>query len=213
MTRRRSTNPLFTSLVVVLGSALLSAAGSSGPAAARSADCLPSFAQGETRCTAVNIRKGERVLAVADLMIVASESVVVDGLLLARPGVSIRIVAPKIIVRGAIRAGDGANGSDVFEPGQNGGHIELRAKEILLPAGATIKAGNGGKGGFAANGGAGGDIRFPATAEVTGGSGNTLEAGDGGRGGEGVNGYSAAARDGGSGGEAGSVGPVPAAGG
>lgn len=181
-----------------------------GPDAVRD---VPTFVKGEIRGESFRVVQGERAMALSNVRIVATTEVVIDGLLLAKPGVTIEILAPKVTVRGAIRAGDGADGVDVLEPGGDGGDILLRAAEIVVDAGAFVRAGRGGDGGFGASGGNGGSIRWLPSSRFRAESGATLEAGSGGSGGPGVNGSLDKARNGGDGGEAGSVGPLPETGG
>ncbi|MBL9150396.1 MAG: hypothetical protein JNM94_17055 [Phycisphaerae bacterium] len=160
------------------------------------------------RTEVFQIASGERVMVVSDVRIHATNEVVIDGLLLAKPGVTIEIIAPKLTVRGTVCAGSGVNGVDVLEPGGNGGNVILRVADIRVEEGAVIRSGAGGNGSFGASGGDGGDILLLPSSLVSGGGEGTMEAGAGGTGGEGVTGYSDAARNGGNGGSGGAVGVI-----
>lgn len=158
---------------------------------------------GEVERTEFRVNYGKRVYATEDLKIICSVDAVIDGLIIAKPGVSVEIVSPKIIIRGTIRGGDGSNRWDVLEAGQNGGDVILNSPHIIIEGGAI---GRGGNAGPAGNGGNGGSIKLVGTSQVIADPTFVeLRGGEAGLGGCGINGFNEAARTGGSGGGGGAV--------
>ncbi len=163
------------------------------------ADAATTYLSGTNSYGSLTVATGDRIVATADLRIVCSGSITVEGLIEAEPGVSIEIEAPLIVVRGEIAGGDGANTLTIGANGENGGSITLNASTIELPGG-IIRGGIGGRAGRGGNGGNGGDIIISSCAMVFASGSAHLYGGDGGNGGPGVNGYADPLRNGGHGG-------------
>lgn len=167
----------------------------------------------------IRIPRGTRVLVEADLQLVATDMLYVDGDLLVqdRGDRSAGADAPDILLRagrailgrGSIVGGDGLSfdeSSDAGAQGGDGSSITLNAPKVWLTG--TVRGGAGGHGGGGGRGGDGGDVLCVGDAPAPGefaeydaprGQWAGGEAGAGGRGCE-------AFRDGGRGGDGGAVG-------
>ena len=161
---------------------------------------------------------GVTVWVDSDLELVSQGDIVIEGALVARPGLrpagtSLLLRSPtSIVVHGRLAAGDGADSLQSGVAGGRGGDVRLDAPLIL--SSQEIVGGAGGDGGPGAPGGDGGSVSVSSPAFVPAGfTGETpaLRGGHGGAGGHGLAGlHGGAGGIGGSGGMA--TAPAPAAG-
>lgn len=167
----------------------------------------------------IRIPRGARVVVDADLQLVATDTLYVDGELVAldrtdrragadAPDLSLR-AGVAILGRGSIGGGRGLSFDADGDPGADGGagsSITLRAPKVWMTG--VVRGGAGGQGGSGGRGGDGGDVLRIGDAPSAGefpeydAPGGTWTGGDGGIGGRGCENF----REGGNGGDAGSVG-------
>jgi len=158
---------------------------------------------GQVHMDVFHVEERERVIVAEDLRVVCAHEAIVDGLIVAHSGVTVEIIAPSIIVRGMIRAGDGENATDVLGYGQSGGSVILDSHYILLDD-ALLQGGHGGNGGPSGNAGHGGDVYFYNVIELVARH-SLVRAGTAGHAGDGMRGFGDAALDGGYGGNGGNA--------
>ncbi len=194
ITRMRTTLMAFLAIVAALGGGQV--------AAAKEIEL-----SGVNRSDTLVVASGDSARATGDVYLVCSKEIVIDGTLTGAPGCVLVLKASKITVRGSIAGGPGVNQTRVGAAGGAGGSVMLIAETISITTG-SVRAGNGGNAGPAGDGGDGGDVIFSRKGSMTGGG--ALIGGNAGRAGIGVNGFGNQFRNGGNGGDGGSVRPVTA---